>query len=424
VPRIPRPRLLPTLLLAPLLAGLAAPAAGRAEAPWLVVDEPAALEATVAEDLVEVRGHGGGRRGAGHDVVIVIDVSESTLEDSGIDLDGDGPEGRSDPELVRWLENELGADAGLVRRFRDQQDFDDTVLAAELEAAEALIARLDPGRFQVGVVVFAENAHTIAPLGSTREALAQVLRDVRFEFHQYLGGTNFAAAVERAHAMLKPDVWAPPGERLRSIVFLSDGAPTRPVRGDRAERYALDAARAAGRDGIRLYAFAIGPEAEAGLAVMQRMAVWTSGRLETVSQPAQIVSRLRRVDLVDLSEITVANATTGAPARALRIFPDGHFDAFVSLATGHNTIRFEARGRDGSVHRVERTLVYVPRTRSAAQADGAGPDAEDLPAVGAGSSALLERLRERSAELESWADLERRRDGQRRELELRVEETR
>lgn len=410
--------------LAALLATLLAAPAGAAGEPWLVVDEPADSTGTVARDLVEVSGHAGGRRGAGHDVVIVLDVSESTLEDSGIDLDADGPEGRSEPELVRWLANELGADARLVRRFRDEQDFDDTVLAAELEAAAALIERLDPGRFQVGVVVFAEDAHTIAPLGSSREALGRALRDVRFEFHRHLGGTHFAAAVERSHAMLEPDAWAPPGERLRSIVFLSDGAPSRPVLADQAERYALDAAQAAGREGIRLYAFAIGPEAEAGLSVMRRMAVWTSGRLETVSHPADIVSRLRRVDLVDLSEVTVVNATTGAEARALRTFPDGHFDAFVALAEGANTIRFEARGRDGSVHRVERTLVYAPQPASAQPAGDGAPAAAGPPDVAAGPDPVLERLRERSAEIESLAELERRRAAQRRELELRVLERR
>jgi hypothetical protein len=375
-----------------------------AASPWLEVDAPRETETRVDRSMMEVRGHGGNRRGPGHDVVIVIDLSESTLEGLGVDLDGDGPEGGSDPELVDWLENQLGS-TRLVERLRDEQDFDDTVLAAELAAARALVESLDLGRFRVGIVGFADGARVLAPLGSSRERLSSPLRDLEFDFHHDMRGTNFAAAVREAHAMLVPDREAPPDARLRSIVFLSDGAPTRPVLGDRAERYAMAAALEAGADGVRLYAFAIGPEAEAGLAVMEKMAVWTSGRLETVARPEQIVARLRRLDLVDLSELSVVNDTTGSPARALRSFPDGSFDAFVELAPGRNLLRFEARGPDGSVHRVDRWVTFV---------------ASALPDVAAGPDPLVEQLRQRTAELEALAEMQRER--QRRELELRVEE--
>jgi hypothetical protein len=348
------------LAIAALLAGvrlLAAAAAG-AEHPWLVVDAPSESESRVHGELLEVRGNGGARRGSGHDLVIAIDVSESTLEGTGIDLDGDGPLGRTDPALLARLEGELG-DASLVKRLRDRQDFDDTVLAAELDAARVLAQRLDPARFRVAILAFAEQAQVLAPLGSSREHLEEALRGLHQDFHLKLAGTNFAEAVERAHEILRPE----PGvvdDRLRSIVFLSDGAPTRPVYGDRAERYALTAAMAAALDGIHLYAFAIGPEAEAGLQIMERMAIWTGGRLETVSRPALVVSALRRLDLVGMAAVTVVNETTGVEARALRTFPDGSFDGFVELASGRNRLRFAARGRDGSVHEVERWVTYEP----------------------------------------------------------------
>lgn len=402
MPRLPRRLLALAVAALPMLA--AGP--GGAASPFLEVDVPREDGAVVARSLLEVSGHGGARRGPGHDVVIAIDLSESTLEDSGVDLDRDGPDGRSDPELLVWLENQLG-DTRLVRRLRDEQDFDDTVLAAELEAARALIQRLDPQRFRVGVVGFADGARELAPLGSSRARLADVVRDLRFDFHHDLRGTNFAAAVERCHALLVPDPDAPPDARLRSIVFLSDGSPTRPVLGGSAERYALRAAMEAGADGVRLYAFAIGPEAEAGLAVMERMAVWTSGRLEAVARPEQIVARLRRLDLVGLAELSVVNDTTGEPARALRRFPDGSFDAFVELAPGRNALRFRALGANGTVHEVVRHVVFETRG--------------SLPDVAAGPGPVLERLRRRTAETEAWVELERSREEQRRELELRVE---
>jgi hypothetical protein len=413
-PAAPRVRRLACLLAGCLLLGSPAssPAADDDHA-WLVVDAPAPRSATVASSWLEVQGHGGTRRGTGHDVVIALDLSESTLEDTGVDLDGDGPEGSSDPELLAWLENQLDDDE-LVRRFR-RQDFEDTVLAAELVAAEALVERLDPARFRVGLLVFSDEARVVAPLEAPRETLSSALRSLRRDFHYALGGTNFADAVAGAHGLLRPDPDAPVDDgRLRSIVFLSDGAPTRPVRAGRAERYALDAAQAAGRDGVRLYAFAIGPEAEAALDVMERMAGWTSGRLEQVSRPASIVARLRRLDLADLAEVEVANTTTGQDARALRVFPDGSFDAFVPLAPGRNRLRFEARARDGSEHVVERMVTYRPPAR----------DASATPDVAAGPDELVERLRQRTQEMEAWADLEReRRRGprQRRELEVAPE---
>ncbi len=408
---------LPALLVGVLL--LAAASAGE-ERPWLVVDAPRDVESRVQHALLEVSGYGGSRRGSGHDVVIAIDVSESTLEDTGIDLDGDGPLGRSDPALVAWLEGQA-ADDSLVERLRERQDFDDTVLAAELEAARVLSARLDPARFRVAIITFAEQAQVLAPLGSSRPHLERALRSLNQDFHQELAGTNFAAAVELAHETLRPE----PGvadDRLRSIVFLSDGAPTRPIHGDRAERYALTAAMAAALDGIHLYAFAIGPEAEAGLDVMKRMAVWSGGRLETVSRPALVVAKLRQLDLVGMAEVSVVNQTTGVEARALRVFPDGTFDGFVELTRGRNRLRFAAQDVDDSIHGVERWVTYEPPSGPngppAVSAGPGGSEGAEAPAA----DERVQELRRRTAELEAWADLERSREQQRKELKLRVEE--
>jgi hypothetical protein len=172
---------------------------------------------------------------------------------------------------------------------------------------------------------------------------------------------------------------------------------------------------AAALDGIHLYAFAIGSEAEAGLQIMERMAVWTGGRLETVSRPALVVSHLRRLDLVGLAEVSVVNRTTGNTARALRTFPDGSFDGFVELAAGRNQLRFAARVRDGSVHEVERWVIYEPATGPASVSAGpAGGDSEE--------ARLVQELRRRTSEIEAWAGIERGRERQRKELKLRVEE--
>lgn len=412
-----RSLLLLVLAWTPASAGRAAsPFLPRATRPFLEVDAPATDQAIVDHAWFEVQGHGGNRRGDGHDVVIVLDVSESTLLDSGLELDGDGPAGRTDPELLAWLVEQTGESA-LVQRLRDEQDFEDTVLAAELEAARGLASRLDPQRFRVGVISFAEQARVIAPLGSSRDQLASALENVPRDLYWESAGTNYQAAVELAHDLLRPPLGLA-DNRLRSIVFLSDGAPTRPLLGNRAERYALEAAVSAGRDGIRLFAFAIGPIAEPGLRVLSQMTGWTSGRLEIVTRPGLIVNRLRQLDLVGLAHLEIENVTTGQAARALRVFPDGSFDAFVELAPGLNELHFLARDRKGTEHKVVRTVDYrletAPPGATPAVASGPTDPLEEL-------DEQIEKLRARTAEIQALAEMEARRH-QNRELEIRAEE--
>jgi len=345
--------------------------------------------------------------------VIVLDVSDSTILSSGLDLDGDGPEGRTDPELLTRLGEQPGVRGALVERLQEV-DLEDSILMAELAAAEALIQRLDPRVFRIGIVVFSDTARVAAPLGSPRGRLTGALREVRLGFFRELRGTNFSDAIQLAHAELAPDPGEaegvrPSGEgRERSILFLSDGAPTLPVHEDRAEAHALQAARAAADDGIRLYSFALGSEAAEALEVYRRMAVLSGGRFEKIARPADAIARLRRVDLADLEELRVVNRSNQRPARALRIFPDGSFDGFVELSPGRNQVEFVATARDGSEVSVGREVIRLPDR-------GETGDREH-------TQALLEELRRRTRETELWAELEQGRSSQRLELLIRPEE--
>jgi hypothetical protein len=135
-----------------------------------------------------------------------------------------------------------------------------------------------------------------------------------------------------------------------------------------------------------------------------------------------VVSRLRQLDLVGMAEVSVVNETTGMEARALRVFPDGTFDGFVELAKGRNRLRFAAQDVDDSVHGVERWVTYEPPSGpngpAAVSAGPAGSEGADGPS----EDERVEELRRRTAELEAWADLERSREQQRKDLKLRVEE--
>ncbi|RIL01386.1 MAG: hypothetical protein DCC71_17945, partial [Proteobacteria bacterium] len=383
----------------------AARAAGDASAA-LRIDAPPA-QSSVSLPLVEVRGQAAARPLAAHDLVLVLDVSESSLLPSGWDVDGDGARGGTDPDWLAQLAARPEVPPDLIARLREQ-DFDDSVLAAELAASRALLARLEPGaRYRVGIVVFSDTARVAAPLGASREALADALAAVRDGFHRDLRGTNFGDAIGAAQLLLQPETpgqpSGPPSGRDQSILLLSDGTPTLPPHGDRARQHALYAASAAAAADVRVFTFELSRDA-ATRGVLGEIAQRSGGRFERLERPGDAIARLRRTDLAGLEELRIVNATTGAPARAVRTFPDGSFDALVELAPGANRIRVEVRTTTGGRAAGERVVVR--------SAPAGAPD---------GARALLEELRRRTQETALWAEMERERRAPKGELEIRVE---
>jgi hypothetical protein len=383
---------------------------------WLRVAEPAGPELRVDLPLVEVGGQAGARGLRGEDVVLVVDVSDSTIEPCGIDLDGDGEGGATSPGMLEWLRRQPDVKESLVDRV-ERQDFDDSVLMAELAAAHGVVAQVDEGAFRVGIVAFSDHAWVVSPVGSSREALTDGLDHLRWNFFYDLGRTDFARAVRAATRAFPAAGRAAPGAkqgatdgRQRTILLLSDGASD-----DRTpweiEEQVLAAAREAAGQGVRVFAFALGPEAEQELDVYRGIAELSGGRFEKLDRPTEAASRLRSVDFAEVADLTVENLTTGAAARALRSFPDGSFDALVELAPGPNRVRFTARARNGSSEAAERLVTYDRK----AVATAAEQEEERRRLV-----ELAAQLRERTAETRLVAEMAARRPVQRREIELRA----
>jgi len=409
---LPRSALLATCAVLTTFVG--ASAASGPEPGWLELFSPGEAETEAAIPLVEVRGQAGARGLRGHDLVLVIDVSDSTTRPSGLDLDGDGPEGLTSPARLRALGTE-GAGARLLGKRLAEIDLEDSVLFAELLAADQLLARLRPHPVRVGIVTFSDRARVRAPLGAPPSELARALEAVRRDFYTDLRGTNFAEAIDTAVEMLRPRptpesgedadaerVYPAPEPREASILLLSDGAPTLPVHGDRARLAAFAAADRAFAAGVRIYSFALGTEADGALDVYAGVAARSGGRMERLEQPGDAIARLRQVDLADLAELELKNLTTGTPGRAVRTFPDGSFDGFVVLAEGVNRLRVEAIASDGRRASAERQVRYV------------SGDSGD------GLQELLRELRRRTRETMLWAELEEGRAEAVKELDLEL----
>ncbi|MDH3686041.1 MAG: VWA domain-containing protein [Myxococcales bacterium] len=394
---------------------------------WVRVSDPVSQDTEVDLPVVAVSGYAGARSRRGQDLVIVVDVSDSTLEWAGVDLDGDGPNGATDPLLVDWLLRQPDVSERLVERVQEE-DFDDSVLMAELAAAYELIDRVDPRLFRVGLVAFSGHAWLVTPLGATRSELIDGLDHLRWNFFYGSGGTDFVDAVRVSAAALDPPVppddlgaartEAPAAEGEdevladRAILFLSDGAPTGVAGRSKAEESALAAAREAADRGIRVFTYAIGPQAIQALDVYRGMAELSGGRFEKIERPADAVPALRSVDLTDVAELSVENLTTGGAARAVRLFPDGSFDGMVELSEGANRLRFTALAHNGSQDVAERRVLYAaPENLTAAER------LEHDKRIGL----MVEELKGRTQETEFMAEMAKRRPPQRRELDVRVD---
>lgn len=380
---------------------------------WLRVAEPRAPEAAVQLPLVLVSGQAGARGLQTQDVILAIDLSDSTLEPCGIDLDGDGEGGATHPAMREWLGRQPDVRERLLDRVA-REDFDDSVLMAELAAAYAIVAQADARALRIGIVAFSSSGWVAAPIGSSNQALVEALDHLRWNFFYELGFTDFAAGLEVAANALDQAGERRPGVG-RSIVFLSDGA-TSGVR----PRWDLEAAvlaasrRVATRD-VRVYSYALGPEARQTLDVYRGMAELTSGHFEQLQRPSDAVARLRAIDFAEVAQLDIVNLTTGVPARALRSFADGSFDALVELSPGANRLRFTARAANGTSDAAERVVRYdrAP-TQTAAEAEAEQRRLAEL----------AEQLRERTAETRLIAEIGRRRPLQLREIELRAEAAR
>jgi hypothetical protein len=356
------------------------------------------------------------------DVMLVIDVSDSTKVASGADVDRDGQVGVNP-------HNELlppGAYAADVF----STDPGDTILQAQVLAARSLLQGLDPRRVRVGLATFGGevNPHTgerksvdqqdawlELPLTDDYAAVERALGSVLARGPH--GATNFAAGIRLAIVELAglSGAKSEPREGVRKVMlFLTDGIPTLPVgKGNRQdpgdEEAALRAAQLARSAAISINTYALGPASLEYPRVVTEMARATQGTYTPVQNPGDIVTLLQGVSFADVEDVVLTNLTTGEFSTDVRLAPDGSFAGYVPVREGRNRVRISALASDGSRGSVELEFEFA--------------HAE----VGDRSGLVeLERIREQNKQLELHRlglEIDRFRREQRKRLEIEAEKS-
>lgn len=363
-----------------------------------------------------------GEKPVDFDVMVVIDVSGSTKNASGVDVDQDGYVGVN-PRL------EL-VPPGTFPEGTLSTDPDDTILAAEIRAAEALLTTLAGSRrTRVGVISFSgemnpdtglrarydqQDAWLEVPLTENFSVVRARLPDILRRGPN--GGTNFAAGLRLAItelAGLTGAYSAPRPGATKLVLFLTDGLPTFPAGlGSESDpgdvEAAIAAARLAQRAGIRVNTYALGPAALTNPVAATEVSRITRGTFLPVQNPGDIVAFLQGASFSDVDDVVLSNLTTKEVSYDVSLLPDGSFSGFVPVREGRNRVRVTALTSDGISASVEVDVDF----------ETAGVDGREL-------SLELERIRNRNKELMLLIErdrIQRFRERQRKEIEFELEE--
>jgi len=326
------------LLAPPLAAAESTPAA-----PGVAISIDNLVRA--ADGLGFVTGRAVGHKGAlsRFDIAFLIDVSGSTADASGSDIDGDGKRG--------------GGILGLGRA-----SLGDSVLAAELAAVRALLRRFDPRNTRVALVTFSGGTQRGADNASIEVELTSQFVRVRNGLKDILsagpgGATDMRAGLRMARVELRRSNPSVSGPRQAIVVLLTDGEPMVPREDPEVStQRAIQMAGRLARNGITVHTYAIGRKATRRPRAAVEIARRTGGVFTAVEDPAKLESMLGEMPLNRIEALRVRNLTTGSAAVQQLLKPDGRYSALVPLGDGANTIESWARSETGAEARATHTL--------------------------------------------------------------------
>ncbi len=291
-----------------------------------------------------------------YEMIFAIDVSGSTADPSGIDVDGDGKASGTPGMLRRVLGSRKKAAA-------------DNILGAELAAARALLDQLDSRTTRVGVVIFSgdglqgtPDALVEVPLTSDYNRVRKGLEEIGLVKPE--GATNMADGLRTALAQLrsKPGAKAQ-AEPERFIVFLTDGEPMLPYKSTaQVGNEALEIARKAAERGVRILSFAVGPDASDRPKYPSDMAKITKGRFVAVRDLKTLSTEVAAVNFTKLASLTLRNRTLDEAPSCQIVTPDGRFAALLPARPGTNTLEVRARSTLETEESAEISVELLPGT--------------------------------------------------------------
>ena len=296
-------------------------------------------------------------RSANVDIFLVIDISGSTAMYSGADLgDADQPPDSSGFGMPQISIGGFGLGRPPLRNPRN------SIIAAEIAAARRLLLQLNRETTRVGVLTFSEGAKLSQPLTHDFEQVRRVLADI-LRAGPY-GGTNMVEGIRMGISELiglgssekRPDA-------IKVEFLLTDGFPSLPIGGGKRATpedtdLAINAARLAGKAGIKVHVFALGDEALSYPRAAVGIARDSGGTYTPVMRPADVLAVLENISVVGVDYVQIVNQTIGQKATHLRLAADGFFSSAVPVTEGRNQIDVLARASDGSNARDTITIYY------------------------------------------------------------------
>ncbi len=299
-----------------------------------------------------------------YEMIFAIDVSGSTAEPSGIDVDGDG---------------KARGTAGTMRRLFGSKNSAaaDNILSAELAAVRALLDKLDARTTRVGIVVFSGDAQQGTPDALVEVPLTSDYARVRKGLEEIAlvppeGATNMGAGLRTSLAQLRGKPAEGQSEPQRFIVFLTDGAPMLPYMSTaQAGNDALEVARQAAKRDVRILSFAVGRDAADSSRFVSEMARITRGRYVAVRDLKTLSTDVASVTFTDLALLALRNRTLDAGPSCQIVTPEGRFAALLPMQAGKNSLEVRARSTTQTEEVAEVSVELAPGTSLEATLDDA-----------------------------------------------------
>jgi Mg-chelatase subunit ChlD len=293
------------------------------------------------------------------DIMFIIDISGSTSQYAGVDFGDFGqlPDSSSSSGFG-WPQITIRG-FGLGRL--PMSNLRNSILAAEVGAARRLLVQLNSQTTRVGIITFSEGARVLQPLTRDFDHVRRVLDSVLAAGPN--GGTNMVEGIRTGISELMGFGSSEKrAEAVKAEFLLTDGFPTLPIGRGRVTPedtdLAINAARLAGKAGIKVHVFALGEEALSYTRAVVGIAHESGGTYTPVSRAADVLAVVENISVVGVEYVQTVNQTTGQKATETRLAADGFFSSAVQVVEGQNQIEVIARASDGSTGRDSITVYY------------------------------------------------------------------